>query len=158
VLGTIAPGDFDTGLTPDPPPVEQTSRRRRSLPAEDRPRLPRGALVSLRRSGGMIFRTGVVTVYRSGRVTYDADGPGAERAKAVWALSEEELAELRRELEAVDFAHLGSGGRASPDAYIYELVARVGRRVRRIELVEGGIPPEVEGLVRRLAAYAPPGG
>lgn len=155
-LGAIPPGGYDTQLgAPAKPPA--LSHRREPQPAESRPSLPRGALVALRRSGGMVFRTREVTVYRDGRVTYDADGPGGERERAVWLLTDEELADLERELRAVDWAALTfAHGRQSPDAYAYELVARVGRRLRRLELAEGAIPAEIDPLVRRLAHYAPP--
>jgi hypothetical protein len=114
--------------------------------------------VALHRSGGFVFRTSSVTVYRDGRVTYDADGPGGGREEAVWLLTEEELAELRRELAALDWEALAFAHAAqSPDAYAYELVARDGRRTRRFETAEGSIPEQVEALVRRLAAYGPGG-
>ena len=146
VLGSIPPGEYDSHLNAP-----------QGRPEAQRTPLPRGALVTLVRSGGLVFRTSAVTVYRDGRVTYDADGPGGERERTAWVLSDAELEELRREIASIDFdAHTFAYGRQSPDAYAYELVARVGRRVRRLEMSEGSIPADVEPLVRQLASYAPP--
>ncbi|MFO7167221.1 MAG: hypothetical protein DIU80_004260 [Chloroflexota bacterium] len=158
VLGSIPPGEYDSHLNaPQGRPEPQRSRRKTERPEAQRTPLPRGALVTLVRSGGLVFRTSAVTVYRDGRVTYDADGPGGERERAAWVLSDAELEELRREIASIDFdAHTFAYGRQSPDAYAYELVARVGRRVRRLEMSEGSIPADVEPLVRQLASYAPP--
>ncbi|HWQ12711.1 MAG TPA: hypothetical protein VNL77_07925 [Roseiflexaceae bacterium] len=158
VLGEVPGGPRDTQLgAPTVPPAAPRPRRKPAATPEERPALPRGALVALRRSGGLAFRTREVTVYRDGRVTYDANGPGGQRAQAVWLLGADELEALRRELEAIDWAALRfAHARQSPDAYAYELVARVGRRLRRMEVAEGAIPQAVEPLVRRLASYAPP--
>jgi hypothetical protein len=156
VLGVIPAQEHDTQLSPAPERREEP-RRRRKTPAQERPALPRGALVTLVRSGGLVFRTSELTVYRDGRVTYDADGPGGARERAVWVLLSDELEELRRELAAIDFAaYQFTYGRQNPDAYAYELTARVGRGVRRITLAEGSIPDELDPLIRRLASYAPP--
>jgi hypothetical protein len=155
VLGRIDPGPQDTQLGPPPESHVAPRRRRKAAGAdEERPTLPRGGLVALRRSGGLVFRTRAVTIYRDGRVTYDADGPGGEREQAVWLLGDDELDELRSELEAIDWAALRYAHvRPSPDAYAYELVARVRRRLRYLEVAEGAIPEAVELLVRKLASY-----
>jgi hypothetical protein len=173
VLGNIAPGAFDQALSgqaapeqapplhmpppPDERPVERRSRRRRAKTSE-RAGLPRGALVALYRSGGLVFRTSSVVVYRDGRVTYDYDGPGGERAQAVWVLSDAELDQLRAMIDAIDwkaiqFAHAAQAG----DAYAYELFARHGRHRRRLETAEGSIPEQAEPLIRQVAAYAEQG-
>lgn len=167
VLGRIAPGAYDAGLRQPaaqeplpplrmpPPPERPAERRSHRRPASDeRTGLPRGALAALHRSGGIVFRTSSVTVYRDGRVTYDADGPGGARAQAVWLLTDDELAELRRQIAEVDWDALSfAHAPPSPDAYSYELLARDGRRLRRLETAEGAIPQAVEPLLRRLAAY-----
>lgn len=168
VLGTLTPGAFDSGLgaadgglsapqgeLKTPAPLQLGSRRRRRRAAPRTP-LPRGAILTLIRSGGFVFRTTSVTIYRDGRVTYDSDGAGQAREEAVWLLEDAEVGALRAELRAVDwsaldFAHATSRG----DAYSYELVARDGRRVRRLETAEGAIPAQIEPLIRRLAAYRP---
>jgi hypothetical protein len=176
VLGRVSLGDHDTtlaqpgegaGLPPLrlPPPVsdeprsgrqvEPRSHRRAAADDEHRTTLPRGALAALHRSGGFAFRTTSVTVYRDGRVTHDVDGPGGERAQVVWVLADAELDALREAIAAVDWAALRfAHARQSPDAYAYELLARDGRRLRRLETAEGAIPEQVEPLIRRLAGYA----
>jgi hypothetical protein len=176
VLGRLSPGAFDTTLggqaapdeapplrlpppvSPDERPVERRSRRRRAGEASEHAGLPRGALVALYRSGGLVFRTSSVVVYRDGRVTYDYDGPGGERAQAVWVLSDAELDQLRAMIDAIDwkaiqFAHTAQRS----DAYAYELFARHGRHLRRLETAEGAIPAQAEPLIRQVVAYAEQG-
>src|SRR5689334_17244674 len=57
VLGRLPAGPYDTGLKVNQPPTP-------AQPAQaDTLRLPRGALVAMRRSGGFKFRSRVVVVY-----------------------------------------------------------------------------------------------
>ena len=153
VLGTLSDDPYDSGLKVnqplasapgDPPPRPESS------PA-DALKLPRGALVAMRRSGGFKFRSREVIVYRDGRVNYD-DGESAPRT--VWTLSDAELAELRRALDQADFAKQPAAGRQNPDAFAYEIVARPVRRVYSAEAFQGSIPASLAPLIQQLSRFA----
>jgi len=81
VLGTLSGEPYDSGLKVNQPPAPVDPLE--AAPA-DTLRLPRGALVAMRRSGGLKFRSREVVVYRDGRVNYD-DGDGNPRT--VWTLA-----------------------------------------------------------------------
>jgi hypothetical protein len=147
VLGTLPAGPYDTGLKVNqshvPPPAQPASA--------DALRLPRGALVAMRRSGGFKFRSRAVVVYRDGRVNYD-DGESGPRT--VWTLSETELAELRGLIEQAGLANMPAAGRQNPDAFAYEIVARPARRAYTAEVFQGSIPSSVVPLIKRLNQLA----
>jgi hypothetical protein len=152
ILGKLSDEPYDSGLKvnqpsapapADPPPAPESG------PA-DTLRLPRGALVAMRRSGGFKFRSREVVVYRDGRVNYD-DGESGPRT--VWTLSDAEMAGLRRALDQVGFAKLPAGGRQNPDAFAYEIVARPARRVYAIEAFQGSIPASLAPLIQQLNRF-----
>lgn len=147
-LGGLAAGDADTtlGRRNEPPPPEVA-------PAGDSLILPRGALVTLRKSGGLRFSSRVCVVYRNGRVERAdlASGP----ARPVY-LSQNELQRLRHLLlrsRLASWVHIW--GSPSPDAYSYEIAARFGHNIRRVELHDGGIPNAIEPLARSLSQLLP---
>ena len=151
ILGALSDEPYDSGLKVnqppapvDPPPTPE------SAPA-DTLRLPRGALVAMRRSGGFKFRSREVVVYRDGRVNYD-DGENGPRT--VWTLSDAELAELRRALDQAGFANLPAAGRQNPDAFAYEIVARPTRRVYSAEAFQGSIPASLAPLIQQLNRFS----
>jgi emfourin len=153
ILGKLSDEPYDSGLKVDqasaPAPIEPPPAPE-SAPA-DTLRLPRGALVALRRSGGFKFRSREVVVYRDGRVHYD-DGESGPRT--VWTLSDAELAELRRALNQAGFAKLPAAGRQNPDAFVYEIVARPARRVYSVETFQGSIPASLAPLIQQLNRFA----
>lgn len=133
-LGGLAAGEADTSLS-----AEELA-------------LPRGALVAFRKSGGLRFSSRSCVVYRSGRVERASlEGP----ARPTY-LSRHEIARLRHLLLR---ARLASWERLrpapSPDGYSYEIVARFGTNVRRVELADGHIPHAIEPLVRSLSRLLP---
>src|SRR4051794_35502801 len=153
VLGTLSDEPYDSGLKVnqpaasapgDPPP------RPESNPA-DALKLPRGALVAMRRSGGFKFRSREVIVYRDGRVNYD-DGESAPRT--VWTMSEAELTTLHGLLDQADLANLPAAGHQNPDAFAYEIVARPARRVYAAEAFQGSIPASLAPLIAQLNRLA----
>ena len=143
ILGKLPGGSYDTGLKVNQPPASE------SAPA-DTLRLPRGALVALRRSGGFKFRSREVVVYRDGRVNYD-DGESGPRT--VWTLGDAEMAELRGALDQAGFAQLPAAGRQNPDAFAYEIVARPARRVYSAEAFQGSIPASLMPLIKQLNGF-----
>ncbi len=149
ILGELPAGPYDSGLKvnqpPDPPtnPLED--------PQPDRLTLPRGALVAMRRSGGLKFRSRKVVTYRDGRVNYD---DGEHGPRTVWTLGDAELAELRRALEQANLPKLArSSGRQNPDAFAYEIVGRPSRRAYAVEAFQGSIPETLKPLIELLNRY-----
>jgi hypothetical protein len=151
ILGRLSDEPYDSGLKVNQPPAPP---RAPINPLEDSSadtlRLPRGALVAMRRSGGFKFRSREVAVYRDGRVNYD-DGESGPRT--VWTLGDAEMDELRRILEQVGFARLPSAGRQNPDAFAYEIVARPARRVYSVEAFQGSIPASLVPLIQQLNRF-----
>jgi hypothetical protein len=147
VVGTLPKGAYDTGLKVNQPSSPSGPQPAPTPASTDTLRLPRGALVAMRRSGGFKFRSREVVVYRDGRVNYD-DGESGPRT--VWTLSDAELAELRDLLNQANFAKLPTAGRQNPDAFAYEIVARPARRVYSAEAFQGSIPPSLAPLIRQL--------
>jgi len=150
VLGRLSDEPYDSGLKVNQPSAPAPSNPLDAAPA-DTLRLPRGALVAMRRSGGFKFRSREVVVYRDGRVNYD-DGESGPRT--VWTLGDAELAELRRTLDQVGFAQLPTLGRQNPDAFAYEIVARPARRVYSAEAFQGSIPVSLAPLIQQLNRLA----
>jgi hypothetical protein len=144
ILGELPAGPYDSSLKPDQPPAPKPA-------SADTLRLPRGALVAMRRSGGLKFRSREVVVYRDGRVNYD-DGESGPRT--IWTLSDTEMDELRGALEQAGLANLRAAGRHNPDAFAYEIVARPARRLYSVEAFQGSIPASLAPLIQRLNRLA----
>lgn len=152
VLGRLADGPYDTQLgggagrpqadpIPAPPEVEGL-------------KLPRGALLALRKSGGFRFSSRVIAVYRDGRVSVRNETPPRARPRIVQTLNADELADLRRLLDASDLPNLvPTPGRHNPDAFAYELVARIGRKVYAAEVFDGSIPAALAPLITQIQSY-----
>jgi hypothetical protein len=167
VLGRVGAGPHDTRLSA-PAPGAATSHRKGTHPSPsaetpagqaapsdtDRLRLPRGGLVALRESGGLLFRSREIAVYRSGKLVYRRLAPTvAEPITRHAPLSD--LVQLHYLLKQIDFSKLAVGGRQNPDAFAYELVARVGRAVKFVEVFEGSIPEALAPLIRELRRLMP---
>ena len=150
-LGTLPKGAYDTELKVNQPPAPSAPQPASAPAAPDTLRLPRGALVAMRRSGGFKFRSREVVVYRDGRVNYD---DGESGPHTVWTLSDAELTELHNLLNQAGFAKLPSAGRQNPDAFAYEIVARPARRVYSAEVFQGSIPASLAPLIQQLNRLA----
>ncbi|BCX04883.1 MAG: hypothetical protein KatS3mg053_2821 [Candidatus Roseilinea sp.] len=142
------------------------SRRKQVTPAEPEERLslPRGALVVMRKSGGLSFSSRTVTVRTDGRIVRsveagpesDAAGRQAASRKQPARLTKQQLSQLR-----ITLAQSGLGqaservgrGAQPPDAYAYEIVGRVGRKVQSAEVFDGSIPEAMQPLIRELNSY-----
>jgi len=151
ILGKLSDEPYDTGLKVNQPPAPTDPLSAPEPGPADTLRLPRGALVAMRRSGGFKFRSREVVVYRDGRVNYD-DGESGPRT--VWTLGDAEMAELRRTLDQADLAKLPAAGRQNPDAFAYEIVARPTRRVYSVEAFQGSIPASLTPLIQQLGRLA----
>jgi hypothetical protein len=146
-LGTVSGGSYDSGLKVNPPSAPTPTA---PAPA-DTLRLPRGALVAMRRSGGLKFRSREVVVYRDGRVNYD---DGESDPRTVWTLSDAELAELRGALDQAGLAKLPAADRQNPDAFAYEIIARPARRVYSAQAFQGSISASLAPLIQQLNRIA----
>jgi hypothetical protein len=147
ILGSLSGEPYDSELKVNQPPAPVNPLEAASA---DTLRLPRGALVAMRRSGGFKFRSREVVVYRDGRVNYD-DGESSPRT--VWTLSDAEMAELRRVLGLAGLAQQPAAGRQNPDAFAYEIVARPARRVYSVEVFQGSIPAPIAPLIQQLNRF-----
>ena len=152
ILGTLPGGSYDSGLKVNQPPAPADPLSAPEPGPADALRLPRGALVAMRRSGGLKFRSREVVVYRDGRVNYD-DGESGPRT--VWTLGQAEMAELHRALDQANLAKPPTVGRQNPDAFAYEIVARPTRRVYSAEVFQGSIPASLAPLIAQLNRLAP---
>lgn len=145
--------------------VPAGTHRKADAPAKpDEPlRLPKGALVAMRKSGGLRFSSRLLIVLRDGRIVrsveagaVDAEDDRQSKARRRPSrLTGEQLSQLRITLARSGLDRVRQSGRAAqnPDAYAYEIVARVGRKVQSVELFDGSIPEELQPLVRELNGY-----
>lgn len=146
ILATLPDGPFDTDLggeeaAPTPPA------------ADDALRLPRGGLVALRRSGGLRFTVREVVVYGDGRIATDGNRPPRRAARC---LSEAEMGEVWTALAASELrSQTPVQGQQRPDAYAYELVARLGGRTYATEAFDGSIPAPLAPLIALLLRLRP---
>jgi hypothetical protein len=71
-------------------------------------------------------------------------------------LSDRSLARLARLVLRSGLArHRPAGARQPPDRNAYEIVARIGRTVRRAEAVDGAIPADLAPLIAALVRLLP---
>jgi hypothetical protein len=156
-----APGNEQA---PDLPPAPASHRKRTragagaapSLPDEGPLALPRGGLAAMRMSGGFRFSSREIVVYRSGKITYRQLAPAEDLTSQTRQLPLSQLVELHVALKNSGMARLMlPGGRQSGDTFAYEIVARVGRVVRSIEVFEGSIPESLAPLIRELKQLMP---
>ena len=120
--------------------------------ADDRLKLARGAFVALRQSGGLRFSTREVIVYHDGRVISRRQGK-LDAREGSRRITPGEVADLKAAIAHSSLRalpRLTSIGRPSPDGYAYELIARAGRKLKSLELFDGGIPSDVQPLLAQL--------
>lgn len=171
VLGSLSgQRETDAGAgaisTPAAPQKSAPKPRKKAVPAGspapvDVPlALPKGALVSMRKSGGVRFSSRTVTVHRDGRVGHGSSDNTRSRNKGLPSrLTSTQLSKLKREVSKAGLethaARKGIGEQQSPDSYAYEIVARVGNKVQSVEMLDGNIPDSVMPLIRELNALMP---
>jgi hypothetical protein len=118
--------------------------------ADDRLKLPRGAFIAFRQSGGLHFSTREVAVYNDGRVVTRHQGKlgAGEGSRRITPAEVAELKELIKQSGLLGLPH--PIGQHSPDGYAYELIVRRGRKSRLIEFFDGSIPTVAQTLLVRL--------
>ena len=133
-----------------PPPVPTASSERLEL--------PKGAMLALRKSGGLRFTSHEVVVYPDGRVTYE----GGDTAKTALEsrvrrkLTDAQIVRMRKLLDQVNFWRMPpTTGKQSPDAFAYEIVARISSKHNRVELFDGSIPDAMQPLVEQMNKLMP---
>lgn len=137
----------------------KASRKKAIAPdAEDAPlTLPKGALVAMRRSGSLRFTSSQVTVQRDGRIartTTDVTTRGLKGKAKAPKLTAKQVSGLRVTLAKSGLDQIEKKIVSQPpDGYAYEIVARVGRKVHSVEVVDGGIPAELATLIKQLSGY-----
>jgi Emfourin len=148
ILGRIPRGPADSQLRPARPA---------EAAAETRQPLPKGAWVRLRASGGLLFRTSELVVFNDGRLTYkQSASPVAGQTLLARQLTSAQTDELRRTIEAIDFAALAARdmGRQGSDRLAYELSLRTGRKTYTVEALQGAVPQTLAQLIRQLGQLA----
>ena len=130
-------------------------RARRQPPEPDQPdalRLPPGAWLAARKSGGLLFSSREIAVHDDGRLTASAVGGGrSARTSPPRVLTSAQLAALRHAVARLDIHGLpATAGIQRPDTYVYEIAVRAGRSARTIEVAEGQVPPPLAPLVQQL--------
>lgn len=151
VVGRLAHAEADAGLSKPKP-----RSHRKDAPAPDQLTRPRGALVAMRKSGGLRFAWRLVVVHTDGRVIYKSNELGApEAARVIDTLDAARLAELQATIAQTDFAARSFGARQNPDAFAYEIIARVGRKNRFAEAFEGSVPAGLKPLIAQLNRLIP---
>lgn len=155
-IGRKLPSDDGAPFGAPSDPGAMPSRMVKAMPAEDQPlKLPKGAFVILRKSGGLRFTSTETAVFRDGRVTREAVG-AAETPQELTAsprLSRRQVRELRTALTGSGLPALSAqpSGRHNPDGYAYEIVARVGRKVYAAEVFDGSMPASIQPVIAALS-------
>ena len=118
--------------------------------------LPKGAIVSMRKSGGLRFTSRTVTVHRDGQITHSSTTVARGHSKgAPSRLTNDELSKLKivvskAGLDAPATRKIGTP-RQQPDAHAYEIVARAGTKQTAVEVFDGSIPESIKPLIRELS-------
>lgn len=146
-----------SGLSVNPQPAAGSHRKAPPPADDDQLRRPRGALVAMRKSGGILFTWRLVVVHSDGRIIYKSNAIDAPaEARVVGRLDAAQLGELRTLIDQSEIARRSFGvGRQNPDAFAYELIARVGRKNASAEVFEGSIPSSLRPLIERLSQLIP---
>lgn len=114
-------------------------------------RLPKGAFLAFRKSGGLHFSSRAVVIYPDGRVAFDARGvPQKEYNRLRRAFNDGQMLSLRKLLDQTNFWKTESAGQQNPDAFAYEIAARIGQRANEVAVFDGSVPENLSPLLERL--------
>ncbi len=118
----------------------------------DKLQLPGGGLVAMRKSGGLRFTSREVIVYADGRVATDGGpAPTSTQPASTRRLSDKDLVELHQALKGANLHELPhTSGQQNPDAFAYEITARIGAGGYSLEVFDGSIPKQLAPLVALL--------
>lgn len=146
-LGTLSPSDEPEGRgVIEPDKVEKPEPLR----------LPKGAFLALRKSGGLKFSSRAVIIYPDGRIAYDERGvPQKEYNRLRRAFNDGQMLSLRKLLDQINFWKMESAGQQNPDAFAYEIAARLGHRANEVEVFDGSVPDNLKPLLERLTPLLP---
>ena len=122
-----------------------------AAPGDASPALPPGALVAMRKSGGLVFRSREIVVYGDGRVERGMVGGGQPTTAERRTVDGAQLAALRRAVGRIDLARTPPPARPGPDTFVYEIALPTGGGVREIVVADGRIPETFRPLIRGLA-------
>jgi len=137
------------------PPVAAAGETPPSHPAEPL-RVPRGGFIAFRKSGGLNFTSDEVVLFPDGRVAYDVRGVAQKDYNRLRReLNDAQVLSLRKLLDQSGFWRMESGGRQNPDAFAYEIAARLGQRSNMVEVMDGSVPEALAPLVERLNKLLP---
>ena len=126
--------------------------------ASDTLELPKGAMLAYRKSGGLRFSSHEIVVYPDGRVTYEGGDTAktALESRARRKMTDAQVVRMRKLLDQANFWRMDAvAGTQSPDSFAYEIVARIGSKHNRVELVDGSIPDALQPLVDQLNKMLP---
>jgi hypothetical protein len=140
-LGGVGEGGFDTSLGAQPVP--------------DGLSLPRGALIAVRKSGGQRFSSREIVVYRNGVAMYRTLAQGSREREGIAHLNEAEMARLDRLIRRARLLRQTTPGRPDPDGFSYEVVARLGNRLRACEFSSVNVAVQRERLITFLFDHVP---
>lgn len=119
-------------------------------------RLPKGAFLALRKSGGIKFTSRAVVIYPDGRVAYNERGvPQKEYTRLRRAFNDGQMLSLRKLLDQINFWKTESAGQQNPDAFAYEIAARLGQRANEVQVFDGSVPENLKPLLERLVPLLP---
>ncbi len=153
--GEVADSSLSSAPAASPEPVHLEKALADPSQGEEPLKLPKGALVAMRKSGGLRFISRTVVIHRDGQVTQRSSAR-SRNVNPPARLGKEQLSALKRSVaKSMSSGSAKSVGRQNPDAYAYEIVARVGRKVISTEAFDGSMPPALAGLVKELNGYLP---
>lgn len=163
VLASLGSGERDTSLNAQPTPSQSHRRTTpKASPVEASQgdevlKLPRGALVAMRKSGGLTFSVSEIYVYRNGRILRQSIGAGQPHAQRdLGLLGNEQMSELQSLLSASQFPRYAAPARQSSDTVVTEIVARMGRNVRFAEFASYATPEGLAALTDWLSKLSVP--
>lgn len=142
---------LDSDQTTAAPPAKPATPKLEKL------RLPQGALIAYRKSGGFKFSSREIVIYPDGRVSFGGPDLSKEAyARAARKLNDGQIARLRKTLDQVGFFRTPSApGSQPPDSIAYEIIARVANRSNYVEVFDGSIPDSLMPLLHQLNALMP---
>lgn len=138
-------GGLQVPATPAPGPIAKAVE-----PATDR--LPQGALIGLRQSGGLRFNTIDVVVFNDGRVQWSKIATAEGSKSGERKLTGPKLAALKTLIEAAALSRVKrSRGKQPPDALAYQILSPE----KTVEVFSGAIPETIAPLIEALQKLVP---
>lgn len=160
VLGTLSAADADTKLDSPVPASAPASMRKKDGTVAEKPeplQLPKGALLAMRQSGGHKFTSSEIVIYPDGHVAYGG-GDTSHKAyeRGARKLNDGQVVGLRHSLDRVNFWRMpATTGKQNPDAFAYEITARVGSKANSIQVFDGSIPDSLKPILEQLKKLMP---